>query len=212
MARTLMMVLLFLGGISAGVFASENLSYFENFGLAQTNYLVETMLDAYDLRDYDLFEACAMRLITLEAESSLSAFLDIFDKTDVGQQSSMLPMETGVAQYYFYASIQGIGAFGGDDEAQKLYQSYMHNEEMAQFYILQALGEMSESEKALTYLNEIAPSLDNNRLAEVCIEAIGKHASYSSLSVLLSMYDEPLFFALQSDIEEAISNITGYSK
>lgn len=185
----------------------DAVSAISKMGESSSNYIIDTLEEAYDDCDYDLFEACAQRAFELELEASIKVFDNVF--ADCNPDANELnPTFQAKVKPYFYVAVLAYGHFGDDYEAGELLNAMIRNDDdFVTWYIFKALGYMTESEKALTILNEATGWVDSVLLADQLIESLVAHNSYSSIIPLTDLLDNPRLKGLKAEVETAVDTI-----
>lgn len=201
------LVFIFVGLLVGNLGIADVGETISEMGIESSNVILETMEEAYDDLDYDLFEICALKVFELELEESLSFFSDVFQtcNPDANEYEATLQ---ATLKPFFYVSVLAYGHFGDDTEVGQLLTAMIRNDDdHVTWYIFKALGYMTESERALNILNEATGWVDSVLLAEQLIESLEAHADYSSIVPLSDLLENPRLKGLKDEVNEAIDTI-----
>lgn len=190
------------------IFAEDVYESMATLPASSSNYINEQILEGFDDRDYDLYEVCSARALELELESSLATFLKVY-KTSDPSGNAYDPMEEANYLPYFYIAALAIGQLGGEDEAVLLSTTLVRStDSYVGYYVLTALGDLTDSETALETLNNACSWVDSVMLAKALLGAMEKHASFSSLAPLNELYSNPGLASIRDDIIEVTTYIS----
>lgn len=200
------LVMLFVALTGASAFA-DNYSAIGNLPISASNMIIQNMRTGYQTRDYDLFRASAQRAIDLKLKGSLIVFKEVFSGSDPTVHISQ-PQEVARLQPFYRYSALGLGAFGGESEAETLNAALLDNTDNQNlFYLIRALGMMKGVQAALDALNGYALQIDDVLLAKELLKALASLNSRSSLNSLRTMMLKPRFAVINSEISNTIKTL-----
>ncbi len=186
-----LLVLSFLVTAQAGFgeYKSVYEGMFVNLDTSSSNILFQAM----DSLDFDLVYSAIKRVGELKMTQAKYRVKEWLGAANPSANYGK-PKQLADLRNIFHISIWTVGRIGNDADAET-FANYWKDitDKESRMYIILGLGEMTDSPKATSVLNDITKTVNDERLANLLVEAIEKHQSKSSLYPLMQLSQRPNF-------------------
>lgn len=167
-------------------FADYVSPYDESFALLNKTHIV-LLTNSLESRDYNLVYSAIKRLGQLQVTNTLPR-IEVWFRESNPAANPGRDLDIAAMRNVFNISVWAIGRMGGDHDAEVLsYYLDKITDVEAQIAIIDALGDLSDSQNALDALHKEAQTVTDQRIADRVVKAIMKHNMKASYEPLMNM-------------------------